>query len=273
MELTEKFDIAKKAVETNGSKLDGYNGHAAYMTKKDWNTFLEEMSKDEQEVFVREIKETEHPPKMASYGSSSRFLYNIVKKNKIDGFVFEKKLATGLGSGIANLDGYIADKNIYIEAKCHEFYGDITMPYKEAHKKLYDYISSELGEFKYSVEVKFSWNKKDVGSFDLKQMICHLSAIAKSEPSKPVKFIYLIYNPKEEIKYLKNIGNEDAAKAIKSAYNKEISTANSIDFVKIYKTIWKYHHNESNEKEAPDFEFMCFDQKEFKEYIEKLQQK
>ena len=51
------------------------------------------------------------PPKMASFGSSSRMIYNL--SNKKDGFHFEKKLPTTVG-GTANLDGFYEDDARYI---------------------------------------------------------------------------------------------------------------------------------------------------------------
>ena len=85
-----------------------------------------------------ELKEKNgRPPKMASFGSSSRMIYNL--SNKKNGFHFEKKLPTTVG-GTANLDGFYEDDNryIFVEAKCHEPYNVkktvISSKYKDLYK-------------------------------------------------------------------------------------------------------------------------------------------
>lgn len=62
-----------------------------------------------------------YPPKMASFGSSSRMIYSLMKD--VDGFLFEKQLKTTVG-GTANLDGFMEteSKYVFVEAKCREPY-------------------------------------------------------------------------------------------------------------------------------------------------------
>ena len=127
------LDYAIRDLEINGdiSKYgyvvdDRHREH--YMSNKTWKSFLEKMAKLHRAQFndgdggeLEEKKERYgiYPRKMASYGSSSRMIYNY--SYTIAGFEFEKQLPTRVGH-TANLDGYLFtdDKDIYIEAKCRE---------------------------------------------------------------------------------------------------------------------------------------------------------
>ena len=101
------------------------------MNNDEWDAFVADMEKNHQNAFDEygagsggELKpKGKYPPKMASYGSSSRMIYNLCKG--IAEFHFEEKMPTKVG-GTANLDGYMetGDRYIFVEAKCRELYGE-----------------------------------------------------------------------------------------------------------------------------------------------------
>ena len=133
MNIVEKLDLAIKSKEIGTTEgfysvpyKDGTLHKPTYMTNEEWNAFLSAMPDMARREYGEgdgdELKEKDgRPPKMASFGSSSRMIYNL--SNKKEGFHFEKKLPTTVG-GTANLDGFYEDDNryIFVEAKCHEPY-------------------------------------------------------------------------------------------------------------------------------------------------------
>ena len=115
MTIAEKLDLAIKLNEI-GTTDGGYDikygekmlHKQTYMTNAEWELFLLAMSETAKKEYGAgggdELNgKNGHPPKMASYGSSSRMIYNLSKEKK--GFHFEKKLPTTVG-GTANLDGF-----------------------------------------------------------------------------------------------------------------------------------------------------------------------
>lgn len=295
METQKAFDLAKKAFD-GGDIESGYvidnSTYNAYYTKADWLKYvirMEARHKDAWQSFKagggKELEEKFsvryqkwYPPKMASYASSSRFMYELGLQ--FPDFQFEIKLSTGMGRGKANLDGYLASKNVYVEAKCHEIYKASKAEYNEAHAELYKYLKENCYAFDYKVEdnvVSFLWNGKDVGRFDLKQMLCHLSGIARSKfnsSDKRVNFVYLVYSPSEEMLKSAQIDNS-AKQRIKTLYDEEKENAMRIDFTLIYKHIIKYFKPDDIEDASLTemeraFKFFFRDQNNFKETITNL---
>lgn len=143
-----------------------------------------------------------YPPKMASFGSSSRMIYNLMKS--VPAFLFEKKLPTTVG-GTANLDGFMetAGKCIFVEAKCREPYGkksgEIGRKYEALYRTLktvtchIDFINDD------KMRVEFCVNGASIEHFDMKQMISHLLGVATAYLNgtftQPIDFVYLLYNP------------------------------------------------------------------------------
>ena len=123
-----------------------------YMSNKRWELFLEEMPDEYKRQFNNgsggELKEKNGrtPPKMASYGSSSRFIYELSKG--IVGFNFEVLLDTRVG-GIANLDGFLhnGSEYIYVEAKRREIYYGThkNNTIKSVYIPVYDKIKNTCG--------------------------------------------------------------------------------------------------------------------------------
>ena len=139
--MNKSLDKAIMLLETseNPSLEGGYvtetGTYDAYMNNLCWQQFKCEMEKSNPQAFEdygkgggKELDERKergkiYPPKMASFGSSSRMIYSLL--HDVDDFLFEKKLHTYVG-GTAHLDGFMEkdDKCIFIEAKCREPYGN-----------------------------------------------------------------------------------------------------------------------------------------------------
>ena len=216
MNITEKLDLAIKLAEigtTDGCYTIGNIKRTTYMSNEEWYSFLTTMDSAARAEYEAgggsELKEKNgRPPKMASYGSSSRMIYNLSHENQ--SFVFEKQLPTTVG-GKANLDGFLEtpDKYIFVEAKCHESYSTKKNSVSMNYQKLYDYINEHSKDFKidmspstcgkYMNATYFIRNKK-IERFDIKQMICHLLGIATALlngtlEKKKLSFVYLHYDP------------------------------------------------------------------------------
>ena len=291
-QITEIFDKAKKLFDNgdlnNGYTVKGGRIFHTYYTNHEWNEYVDTMPKAIKDQFDKgkggEMKEytrngKTYPPKMASYGSSSRFMISIGQS--INGFEYEKQLQTGLGGYPANLDGYLKEKCIYVEAKCHEFYNYSRPSVREGHKKLFDGIKPLLnGKLNYIIQnekLYLSWNDKDTGHFDLKQMLCHLSGIANAvlndEVVKKVNFIYLIYSPSEVL--LNFVENESYKQIIKELYEEEETFIQTIDFKSIYGAILNYFNKERySDKEISEmlssFNFIFCTQDNFKTIVDNL---
>lgn len=283
MELNKLLDAAIKKSE-NGSEEEVYEtiegkAYENYMSNEKWEAFLKEMNKEHLIAYVRgygnEISEKQgrygiYPPKMASYGSSSRMIYNLLKK--VEGIHFEKQLPTEVG-GTANLDGHLqrGETEIFIEAKCREIYTkhaniDIKKVYKEV---LEDIKSDNAFNFKEGKETKtgylnysFFYGKTPIERFDIKQLICHFLGIAanyiknKSAKNK-ICFIYLIYNPEDfNINELDNVYKR---------HKMEIDLFNMND---LFNAIFDYQKKALNsDTKAPEFKFMTADQSNIEEKI------
>lgn len=254
MTLQNKFDIAKKLFE-KGDIKDGYHiGHKvyyAYMTNQEWSDFIYKMPKEINDNFKngdgKELEQKKHssgcelPPKMCSYGSSSRMLYQLAWN--IPKFKFEHKLHTIIG-GDANIDGYLEKDNIYIEAKCREIYGSINSQISNKYDELYEYISQKDNRFsfvRYGKNVTFKWEENNIELFDIKQIICHLLGIANSNLKngkiQNIVFLYLVYDPKEL-----NFNKAEDRDAIIKLWNQEKSEAEKVDYKALYYHIAKFLH-------------------------------
>lgn len=252
------------AAETaeNPSIKSGYlvNGksYENYLDNASWKLFVEEMKAKHPAAFEmygkgggKELEERKtganiYPPKMASFGSSSRMIYNLMKN--VDGFLFEKKLPTTVG-GTANLDGFAEkeDKYVFVEAKCREPYSKKSHVTERKYEDLYKAITASdktdtacrieiIDERK--MNVTFLSGNTEIHCFDMKQMICHLLGIATAVLNgelklKNIDFIYLLFNPK-----LIELGeNKDK---IHSIYDCVCAECNSVDFKNLFEVIVEY---------------------------------
>ena len=272
MNIVEKLDLAIKRKEIGTT--DGYyvvpykNGilhKPTYMTNDEWQAFLCAMPSEARREYGEgdgdELKEKDgRPPKMASYGSSSRMIYQL--SHQKEGFHFEKKLATTVG-GTANLDGFYEDDHryIFVEAKCHEPYTAKNVSVSKCYQRLYEYLNARmLGNLHIDMEtskcgrylnVAYWANGEMLVRFDMKQMICHLLGIATgmlkgSLNAKQTDFIYLLYDPTE-------LDVEPEAKqAIDEIYARTCYECNLVDFAELYRAILDFLRAENFSGTASD---------------------
>ena len=296
MTITEKFDRAKKLYDGGDYNIGYLTGNIqfpAYCTNKEWEQFKHEMHDTIRKQFdagkgseMREYTRDgrQYPPKMASYASSSRFMYEMGKD--IPGFTFEKQLSTGLSGYPANLDGYLASKNLFVEAKCHEFYSSSKPELRAGHKALFDAIMTSLGgKFRYEAPegiggpISFEWDGEDCKSFDLKQMMCHLCGIANyvlDGGVEKVNFIYLIYKPVTEL--LNKIEKESDRDKVMKLFEEEKMTAERIEFKDIFYAVLSYfntrkHHGYSDAELrniSNELNFQLCTQDNFRTVVENL---
>lgn len=263
MELNKILDYAIMAYETARNPIkSGYvtNGkpYNNYLSNDSFAEFVEDMKTNHPTAYEmygkgggKELEERKsganiYPPKMASFGSSSRMIYNLMKNT--DGFLFEKKLPTTVG-GIANLDGFMEteEKCVFVEAKCREPYtakdGIIERKYEDLYKVITASDKTDVAcdikvTDKRKMEVKFLSDDTEIHSFDMKQMISHLLGVAtaflKGEfEVKKIDFVYLLFNPKLiEIKE----GKEE----IHRIYEQTCNECNSVDFKALFEVIVDY---------------------------------
>lgn len=238
--------------------------YLSYMDGLEWEKFEKDMKDKYPNAYNEygagsggELKEKgKFPPKMASFGSSSRMIFNFSKD--IEGFKFEEKLPTTVG-GIANMDGYLEkeDKHIFVEAKCREPYGAKPHLIEDRYEKLYQYIDKDdesnlkikISDIEISettktkneskMNVTFSVGDSEISNFDIKQMICHLLGIATKfldvPTKKKISFLYFCYNPK-----LIEIIDEKKQERIYDTYDKMCRQCNSIDFKGLFSVIVRY---------------------------------
>ena len=101
----------------------------------------------------------------------------------------------------------------------------------------------------HEMEVIFKYDDKAIKCFDLKQMISHLlgigTAILKKEmyTDKPIKFIYLIYNPE-----LLEFENEESKNKICNIYYQTCNEAEATINKELFKDVLLY----LKEKYYPD---------------------
>lgn len=223
-----QFDtIIKENLADRGGNQFGYmvGGRAEpydnYYSKPEFEHFLAEMRSTEYRKFYRcyddgkgrELQEHKgrygiHPPKMASVASSSRFCYLALRDHdkRLGGVEFEKSCPIRDVRGIApQLDAYIPQEHVYIEAKCHEIFDHHRVILK---KKYWDKLYGKDSDFgfpaaaapdseEFEVELAAFGITKPSAMFDIKQLVCHLLGIASAE-DQPAALVYLFFKPRSD---------------------------------------------------------------------------
>ena len=287
-ELKDKDKFAKSGYTIKKEKKTYWN----YLSNDAWEEFKGKMKKAHlcqfEDADGGEMKEKKgrygiNPPKMASFGSSSRFLYNISKD--IEGFQFEKLLPTRVGHS-ANLDGYIMrdDVDIFVEAKCKEIYSShktikVSNVYEGIYKELHELYpkfsfknNGQPKEDNEHVNCTFKFNGKEIIHFDIKQLICHFLAISENileneNANKNIKFIYLIFNPNEVIEQVEKESYKKQIIEIYGDTKKEIT--DYFDMELLFESIFEVQAKRlglEGEKYSL-FEFHLVDQYNYKEII------
>lgn len=302
MNILKEFDEAlvqvemRKASSGRGYKVESTGRtYPAYMDLASWNAFKNAMIEEHRKQFDqgggKELDEKDgRPPKMASYASSSQMIYKLSKH--IKSFVFEKQLTTTVG-GKANLDGYLESQQFrtYIEAKCREPYGhNAEQAIKRNYRKVYEYLQLKMPSiFDCTMEdipeapdakrprnemlVAFSCRGNAVAAFDIKQMICHLLAVATDRLAHPdhksVLFLYLLYNPTElhleegVQEEIFRIYNETCQTAV--AYDFKVMFGHIVDFIGSIKKFDATKEDIQHIKNS--FDFVLCDQHTYKDYL------
>ena len=215
MNILKEFDAAL-AVQENlerGYRIEGKEPYESYLSNEAWDAYVRAMDLEHRRQYGQgsggELEpKNGRPPKMASVASSSRMIYELSKD--VPEFAFEKQLTTVL-SGIANLDGYLEkeDTRIFVEAKCREPYGHKAIQtIKRNYKPVYSYLREKMPRvFSCVMEdlpdeemrTVFFCRGEAVASFDIKQMISHMLAVAnealRSGTEKKILFLYLLFDP------------------------------------------------------------------------------
>lgn len=313
LSLQKKFDLAKKEFEkgdiNTGYYIAGNNEpYYTHYTNSDWEDYVDDMKKHYPDAYERyyncpggEIKKYYNkrwkkwmPPKMASYGSSSRFIYEEFRETP--SFRFEESLPIGFPGfrkkeAEASLDGFYEPKCIYVEAKCHEFYNSLNTEFKEKYEDFYQYlVKATDGAFSFDVNkggkkptVKFFWKETPITQFDLKQVLCHLLGLAKKSlqenGSSTPTFMYLVYKPSDELlKIVEKRYGKQTANDIISRWKKEESEFNILPIEQLYKHVVYYMYekkgvgqriNEEELKRISGAFNKCFcDQNSYSAYID-----
>ena len=271
-----------------GYLIPGKKPYYNYLSNKEWDVYLDSMSLIHKEQFDKadggELKEKDSkPPKMASFGSSSRFIYEYSKL--IPSFSFEKKLPTRVG-GKANIDGYIgtSENDTFVEAKCREIYSSHDSKVSNVYMKLYDYIHERNHSFAYRhvsivnddkhFRCTFTLDGRDISHFDIKQLLCHFLGISANiflnDANPNVRFIYLLFNPYDNTDF----SNDKIAgfrKEITDVYDQTLEEIKLFgDFKWLFDTVMEYQSRLCVGKPMPvyDFHFDLMDQKQYKERFE-----
>ena len=262
-----------------------------YLSNGAWGIFKDNMKPIHQRQFEDadgvEMKEKKgrwgiYPPKMASFGSSSRFLYSVSKD--IEGFQFEKLLPTRVGHS-ANLDGYIMrnDVDFFVEAKCREIYSshktvEISNVYEEIYKELHESypkfsFKNKGKEDDEHFNCTFKFKGKEIIHFDIKQLICHFLAISANlleneHANKKIKFVYLIFNPECNTCF-ENEKISSYRKRIIERRNKTIDEIEKFDMNLLFKSIFEIQAKRLGLEGKKDslFEFHLADQDNYKKII------
>ena len=295
-ELKDKDKFAKKSGYTIKKEKKTYWN---YLSNDAWEEFKGKMKKAHlcqfEDADGGEMKEKKgrwgiYPPKMASFGSSSRFLYSVSKD--IECFQFEKLLPTRVG-GTANLDGYImrGDVDVFVEAKCKEIYSSHkTIEVSDVYRDVYMKLVKTYNKFSYKnngqpikkretddehFKCTFKFDGEDIVHFDIKQLICHFLAISANiledeKANKNVKFVYLIFNPKDaDATCFENEKVSSYKERIFKIYNETIKEIRKFDMKELFASVFKIQAGRLGVegKKYSSFDFCIADQKDYKEKI------
>lgn len=265
-----------------------------YMSNESWERFKYAMTEEHRkeyedakggELDPRNSRWGMLPPKMASFGSSSRMIYNLSKDTP--GFVFEKQMPTHVGHD-ANLDGHLLNDNtaVFVEAKCREIYSSHTnLDISDDYLKVYNYLREKNSKFSFdeneSKEQKhfkctFRYDDTVIKHFDLKQLICHFlgitAALINNEiKTNNIKFIYLLFNPRSDADF-SNGAIKHYEQELKDQYDETIKEIEKFGDMKwLFECIMNYQISRLRpSKVCYSFDFKLMDQKEYQNYLAEI---
>lgn len=227
----ETFDsiIKDNAAEIAGNDAFGYTvsetlkTYANYYSNQSFLKFVEEMKSSRYNKIFMAYSDgkgnelAEHigrygklPPKMASVASSSRFCFLALKDGAdalggTGSVKFEHECRIANISGIApQLDAYVENENIFIEAKCHEIFDPHRIVMKNKYWDLiYGNNQFGLDQSKNNYEAEFEillplfGLDKAHSMFDIKQFLCHLLGIT-SQSRNSKRLVYMFFMPESD---------------------------------------------------------------------------
>lgn len=291
------FDQALKLIK-GGDLDDGYKVddrqqlYNNYYTNAEWKDFLGEMKNNYNTAYkayccgngseLLEItrRGKSNPPKMASYASSSRFIYELSRD--IPDFSFECKLPTSFPGYPASLDGAIISHRTFVEAKCHEIYSRNSSGLGKSYINFCNYFNENTnGILGLSGNKVIKWGGEQLFSLDLKQLLSHLFGIANNALQKNCEkistLIYLVYRPEPDL--LQLISDEKTKNHVLAIWKNEQDEARTVDFNLLFYHIVHYLYNNKKSRYRDDvnvdgiskaFKFVFCDQNEYKVIINKI---
>lgn len=245
-----------------GEEKFGYGNYELYYSESAFEQFKKEMETPQFKSFFKSYGEGKGnefapkarangttPPKMASVASSSRFCY-LALRNGAEALGGSGKVEVEYGCKIdgikgtaPQLDAYIKNENIFVEAKCHEIFDRHSMSMKKAY---WDLVLGNKNDFGFEkkgncLDDEFQIPYSEFGAnkdtmFDLKQFLCHLLGVSKSKESEkaPAKLVYLFFKPACK--------NEKTQKQIDDVFDKLSKEVKSIfDSTPIQRFILKHN--------------------------------
>lgn len=272
-----------------GYTIEGKGKYEYYLSNEEWSEYLKRMSvqhraqfndADGGELVEKNGPHGLTPPKMASFGSSSRLIYEL--SHDTPDFNFEKLLPTRVG-GTANLDGFrrTGDMDIFVESKCGEIYDShkknvVSLVYQEVYEAIgapLEYVAEEIKDDDRHRNFTFKIKGKVLDHFDIKQMICHLLGICANIYEDPkantkIKFVYLLFNPNHITSFTE--ATKKREKQIKAAYDATVKEIELFgDFKWLFDAVLKYQSRLKPGKPTPqcEFSFKLVDQTNYKEEI------
>lgn len=230
MRKTEFDDLIRKnEADTLGKACFGYKiadtskVYENYYSNQAFSAFLDEMKKTYSNAYqayycgkgseLREhpVRYGMMPPKMASAASSSRFCFLALRDgaDALGGtgdvkFEYECKIK-GISGTAPQLDAYVQNENLFIEAKCHEIFDSHRITMK---KKYWNLICGKNNQFglnelpmgdkeEFDIPLSLFGVNKEYSMFDVKQLLCHLLGVA-AHPGDAKKLIFLFFRPETD---------------------------------------------------------------------------
>lgn len=174
---------------------------------------------------------------ICAFASSGRLCYldfrNRLKENKVGRIIFEMPLHNDHTKSTrpTKMDAVDLDNNVYYECKCQEIRGKNKDGLRVSYRgcsKLFNKIGIEHYE-EDTPDGYLSFRMSELGiilnddplytnlHFDVKQLICHIIALANKKDGKKKTLQYVIYKPKQE-----SIDENRYAKALYQELDTEI---------------------------------------------------
>ena len=236
------FDVIlrQNVVNTDSSAVFGYawndRNYSDYYREDVFKKFADGMEREYPQHYQKYIRgkgselkpNGDHPPKMASVGSSSRFCYLAFRN--YDSVEFEHACPIdGIKGGTPpQMDAYFFGENIFAEVKCHEIFDSHKIELSAQYRNLLFCPNNDFGFpcLPADSNVPFTISGSAFGLrdaqtlVDIKQLLCHLLGIrSHKKPDEDATLLYLFFWPK-----VKDPLQKSALEMLFSALQAEICT-------------------------------------------------